>query len=530
MDAQTQADLIASSPLAWVALSGFVNENQAPMEFTKHRFMIDLYSDLHDDIVCIKSAQVGFSVFAILSSFHELKYQKRNILYVLPTREIVQSFVVPKVNPLIESNPIISREVKADAVALKQMGDRYIYFKGGFSEREAISISVDTLIVDEFDRMPDMQIVNMFDSRLQAAPEPKRKRFSNPSGVGFGVDALYTDSDQRHWFIKCDFCTYEWYLDLEPSSNKNHYIDRTRGEFVCGKCHKPLSPDARRLGRWVQKYPSKDYRHGYWMSQLMAPWVTAKRILTQEQEMDVQTFMSFVLGKAFTPTDLIVNRETILRACSPSQIQPVGVAMGVDQKAQELHYVLMTAQGMFKHGKVRSWEEIETIKLKYQATVVADAMPYPTMPKQLAAKYQDFYMCYFRASTKMDIVQWKHSVVYADRTRLLDTVAQEISEAKLLFRERPMELEDYILDWSNLYRTTEEEDDGRIKITWMKKAGHESDYSFATAYARIALSKLLSQGIGQVVEGGYQTDTVVGAMAEAGSLGESVQLTLDGLE
>jgi len=113
------------------------------------------------------------------------------------------------------------------------------------------------------------------------------------------------------------------------------------------------------------------------------------------------------------------------------------------------------------------------------------------MPKLLAEKYKDFYLCYFKESKHLNIIDWRGSIVYADRTRLLDTVASEITQAKLLFRQRPYELEEYIRDWSNIYRTTVEEADGRTKSSWLKKENKNSDYSFATAYARVALSRQL---------------------------------------
>ncbi len=393
--------------------------------------------------------------------------------------------------------------------------------------------------MDEYDRMPSQQIVNMFDSRLQAAEAPRRRRFSNPSGVGVGVDALFNDSDARHWFVTCTYCTWEWYMDLEASEEKNHYIDMASKAYVCGKCGHELSDASRINGRWVQKYPSRDDRHGYWFSQLMAPWVSAKRILEQREEMDVGTFHSFVLGKAYTPSDLIVNRTTILRACAPSRISPTVVSLGVDQKAGTLHWVALSPVGMFGHGTVSTWEEIEHLKMMWGAMLVMDAMPYPTMPKLLAEKYDDAYICFFRESKTMDVLNWKGSVVYADRTRLLDTVAAEITEAKLIFRERPVELEDFIGDWQNLYRTTEETEDGRQKITWMKKAGRESDYPFALAYARIGLSRLLSGGAGEVVEGSTGGLILEGELAETAnkdgtvtvsSLGEAVQATFDAMD
>lgn len=493
--------LIAASPLAWVELSALVNENQRRIEFHNHRFMLDVYADNHSDITCVKSAQCGFSVYAILKSFHELKYERRNVLYALPTRNIVQDFVVPKVNPLISSNPTIAADMGSDSVSLKRLGDRFIFFKGG-SEREAISVTADTLVIDEYDRMPDMNVVTMFDSRLQAAEEPRRRRFSNPSGVDFGVDALYQESDQMHWMIRCSHCAHEWFIDLDQGDDKRHHIDRAIQQFVCGKCHRPLTDEDRRMGRWVPKYPSRTHRRGYWISQMMAPWVSAQRILTQEEEMDTATFHAFVLGKAYTPSDLIVSREAILRATAPGRIPTSPVAMGVDQAADGQYYVLMTPRGVLSYGKTKSWEDIEHIKLTYDATLVCDPNPYPTQPKAYAHKYPDWYLCYFKPSTDLSFVQWKNKIVYADRTRLLDTVATEIVQGKLLFRQRPSELEEYIRDWSNIYRTTQEEPDGRVKSIWMKKESRNSDFSFATAYARLALSRLLGGLNSQLIEPG----------------------------
>lgn len=486
-------DLIASSPLAWITLNKFVTENQEPIEFTNHRFLIDFYADTCEDIVSRKSAQVGFSVAAILKSMHEAKYGGLNIIYALPTNNVVNDFVKPKVNPLITSNPRIAEVVKDDSVSLKKVGDRFIFFKGGFSDREAISITGDVLVIDEYDRMPDMGVVNTFDSRLQASSNPKRWRFSNPSQVGFGVDGLYNDSNQYHWFVKCPHCNYEWFI--EWAKDNSHYVDRDRKLYACGKCDKELNNEARRMGRWVAKYPNRK-RHGYWFSQMMAPWVTAGRIIEQYEESSIEFFHNFVLGKAYTPTDMIVDRAAILRATAPSNIPRTQVVIGVDQDAGGQYYVCMTPLGIFDHGYVDSWEKIEHLKLMYNAVVVCDPNPYSAMPKQMAGKYSDWYLCYFKNLDSLSAIQWKQKeqVVYADRTRVIDIRANEVVNAKLLYRERPYELEDVIHHWTNIYRTTEEKEDGKVKSTWIKKEGKQSDYPFAEVYARIGLTQVLGGG------------------------------------
>lgn len=531
-------NLIASSPLAWAVLHNFITENQKTLEFTDHRFLIDPMSDFSTDLVVRKSAQVGFSTLAIIKSFWLCNYMKANVIYVLPTQNLMKDFVAPKVDPLISSNPVIAKLLSKDRENLKQIGDRFLYFKGAASEREAIAISGDILILDEFDRMPDMSVVNTYDSRLQASKIGWRWRFSNPSQIDFGVDQLYSDSDQMHWFIKCR-CGFESFIDYAPDTYAeviNHYVDQDLRLYVCGKCGEELSDSQRINGRWVPRYPGRN-RRGYWISQLIAPWVSADRILEQRDESSIDFFYNFVLGKAYTPSDLIVNRETILRACAPSVIPKLSVVIGVDQNAAEQIWVAATPQGVFAHGKTKSWEELEDLKLMWNAIVVCDPAPYPTKPKQLAAKYNDFYLCYFKEQKDASLLQWKENqnIVYADRTRLLDTVANEITEGRLLFRERPYELEDYIADWQNLYRTTVEKPDGRIVSTWLKKDNKESDYSFATAYMRIGLSRVVNGGGSEFIEPNYQPDgkvsdiiTVDGKLQT--DLSEAVKDTLSELD
>jgi hypothetical protein len=263
------------------------------------------------------------------------------------------------------------------------------------------------------------------------------------------------------------------------------------------------------MGEWLAKYPDRK-RHGYWFSQMMAPWVSAERVIEQYEESNIEFFNNFVLGKAYTPTDMIVNRAAILKATAPSNIARNQVAIGVDQDAGGQYYVCMTPQGIFDHGYVDAWEKIEHLKLMYNAIVVCDPNPYQAMPKQLAAKYNDWYLCYFKNLDGLSAVQWKEQeqIVYADRTRIIDIRANEIINGRMLYREHVHQLEDVIAHWNNLYRTSEEKEDGRQKSTWIKKDDKQSDYPFAEVYARIGLSQLLGGG-SEFLEPEQPTDSKV---------------------
>lgn len=525
MNEQEIADLQASSVLAWVLLNKMVNENLKPIEFKNHRFLIDYMADQAPVKVTIKAAQVGLTVAETLDNFHLAHYRNMNVIHTLQTKDVIKGFVFPKVNPIISNNKAIKDVVTIDSEGLKQVGNAFVYYRGANAESQAINISADVLKIDEYDRS-NPQVVAMFPSRLDASEYGWKRYFSNPSMVGFGVDGMYRKSNQFHWFIKCGHCGHNWYIDFEQSKDPddlNHYVDKEKAIYACGKCGGEITDSDRRNGEWVAKYPDREW-HGYWFSQLMAPWKSAKEILQKYEDEPIDVFHNMTLGKAYTPSDMLVDRQAILRACAPSTIEKRHVAIGVDQNVNNQIWVAGTPEGVFAYGKYESWEEIERLKLMYNAIVVLDPNPYPTKPKQLAEKYNDVYLCYFKPQEGMNIIKRDGQKVLADRTRLLDMVASEIVEAKLLFRQRPSELEEYIADWGNIYRTTTEKDDGRVKSEWLKKEGKNSDYSFATAYMRIGLSFMIGSE-SRLLEPQESKSTIVGDT----TLGSVVRDTLNGL-
>jgi hypothetical protein len=489
----TKQQLTDSSVVLWILDNQFVTEKNHPVEFVQHRWAIDYLNDDHHHKVAPKAAQAGMTFLEFLDDIHLVGKKGLEVAHSFHTDAILQKIVRPKLNPLIANNPAIKEMLTTDSEGLKGFNNSFLHIIGANSEGNAISFSADVLKIDEKDRS-NLSVVEMLESRLKASNVRYIREFSNPSAIGTGVDASWRRSNQFHWVVKCEACGHRAYIDWERNDAigmRTHYVEREKRIFACGKCDHELSNAERIRGEWVARFPTRDEVHGYWISQLMCPWISAADIVADYDTKSIEYFYNFVLGKAYTPSDLVVNREAILRACVPSIIPRVQVALGVDQKASEMEWVAGTARGVFAYGRAKSWEEIEHLKLMWNATVVADAMPYTTGPKQLAEKYSDVFMCYFKDTKGLDVIEWKGSVVYADRTRLLDIVAKEIVEAKLLFRMRPNELEEYIADWQNIYRTTIEEPDGRVKSQWLKMENKESDFSFATAYMRIALSRIL---------------------------------------
>lgn len=501
-----RAELHMINPAMWVLDNGFINENQKPFEFDKHRFMLQPYSDSSPDQVIMKSAQVGWSVLAIIKSIHAAKFLKLNVIYVLPTRNATHDFVIPKVNPMLDRNPKIKALLRnTDSVNLKAVGDRFLYFRGAFHRGEAVSTTADLVISDEHD-VSDQGVLTIYQSRLQASEYGWFWRFSNPTLPGFGVHELFQESDQMHWIIECPHCQWNMYIDFEQDDHiANHYLkasnttkDHETGFYACGRCHKELPDNARQAGYWKAKFPERE-RRGYWINQLMVPWVSAKKILQQQNTMPIDVFHNFVLGLPYQASEFVINGDAILRACNPGMPNKRDVIIGCDS-GKTKHWVMGNTDGIFAYGTTTSWDDIEQLINMYSATCVIDALPDFTVPERLARKYpgQVFVHYYTHDSKSINVTDRKegeqYGVLQSDRTKLFDLMAGKISSRNLRFYQSKDALTDIIYHFENMYRVVEEDTKGIKRARWETKIGKPDHWAHAAAYYIVGCSLALLSG------------------------------------
>jgi len=193
------------------------------------------------------------------------------------------------------------------------------------------------------------------------------------------------------------------------------------------------------------------------------------------------------------------TRQNILDVIDPSSNPQTNVAMGVDVGVLK-HYVIGNRFGIFKVGTTESWEDIEDLRNRYSAYMVIDMMPYPNVPKRLIKRYPGkVFGHYFDTDRKMrEIIRWgendKQGIVYSDRTRIIDDVVAQILSQDIWFNLTITELEEYILHWGQLYRTTRENNQGITVPEWATITGRADHFALSTIYWYIALQKTLSQG------------------------------------
>lgn len=475
------------SIIAWVLKNGVKTETGKPYDLKDHLFWFDILRDQSPYQVWLKAAQVGGTLTAILKLFWTMRMKGMNCIYTMPTDGDVRDFVAGKVNPLIAANPALQAFITdKDSVEQKRVGKNTAYFRGTWTQRAALSVSSDLNVFDEEDRS-NPQIVAQYASRLQHSKWKHEWHFSNPSSEGNGVDKYWKESDQKHWFIVCSGCEKEQDLTWPDS------IDVPRESFICKGCGKELTRDERRKGRWLPTAKQGKYS-GYWISLLMAPWISAKEILEMRRTNDDAYFHNFVLGLPYAGSgSKLMEDEFFANLTEEPYSTDTPICIGVDT-GLPIWYVIGNKEGVFYANHCDDYGELAMLMRKWpNATLVADQGGDLIGIRQLREEFPGrVFLCHYRSDRKtMSLVSWgkgpESGNVVVDRNRMIQLVMDELRLKSIPLRGNKSQWWETWTHFSNAYRTTEEDAQGNVRNVWVR---HGPDHLLhAFTYWRVAMDK-----------------------------------------
>jgi hypothetical protein len=472
----------------WLDAEGIKTERGLPFLLEDRKYMVDILTDYTPVQVWEKAAQVGMSTVAIFKALHSCKYKKWNVIYTLPASDDVDFFLDSKVRPLIDSNPVLQDWLGTDTKKTKKIGDSFVFFRGTFLEKEGIMISADLNIHDELDRS-NVSTVGTYESRLAASDYGGQWYFSNPSKPFHGVDAYWLESDQKHWFVTCEKCGYEWYMDWP------HSICPERHVYQCQKCRAEIPAAAIRDGRWVKKFQNRT-TSGYWINHMMAPWISAERVERAFYTKDRPYFFNMVMGKPYAGSDITVTKEVFKKAANGKPMKGE-ICMGIDQ-GKEFHVVVGPSDGVGDLFVVKEWHEVSALIKRFQPdSVVIDALPDTRGVVALQKQYPfRVYGCYFKGDpNKPEPMTFddKTCFVNAARDRCIDNVIADWTDSKLYIYdglESSMMFDLFCKQWESLYLGTATDKSGNTRRVWTSsRADH---FALATTYWWLATRRTLS--------------------------------------
>lgn len=494
----TTLDLLENeNVLAWLIKHEVKTENGTPVDFHDHRYLIDIYADESQNMVEMKGAQLGLSTKDIFKSFHRAKNKGLDIIYILPTATDIQDFSGGKTNRIIDNNPILQTWVRnKDSVVQKQIGNSTIYYRGSWNERQALMISADWLILDEFDRCKQ-EVLEQYESRLQHSKYAYKSIFSNPSAPDYGVHKYFKKTDQKMWFVNHS-CGVQILLD-------ETCLDYERELFVCPHCSQEITDEDRRMGVWLPTAEGEPGWSGYWIPLWISPKVTAAKIAEYKRTKTQEYFDNFVAGLPYVGGGNKVAASTITNCLDARpNSQEDRVIIGVDT-GLPIYYVLANKRGFFHYGKCRDpkegvdpYLELEALLKRFPGSVlVADQGGDLSGIRVLQARYPGrVFMVWYRVDRKtQDLITWgagaKYGEVVADRNRMIQLFIDEMRDKRVTFNGTESEWQDYIAHWMNIYRTWEENTLGVREFKWERQG--PDHWVHATIYARIGLDKYSDQ-------------------------------------
>lgn len=460
------------------------NDQGTQLDFYNHPFMWDIYGDWSPQIVGLKAAQVTWSTAFTLKTLFAAKNFGMDVIYSLPTSDDVREFVGGKVNRLIANNPKLQEWTQdKDSIEQKRVGKNNIYYRGTWTERAALMIPADLYVSDETDRSKQ-DTIKQFQTRLQHSKFGWRWYFSNPSAPGVGVDKYWQESDQKHWFVKCNHCNHEGFITMEN-------IVGNPPIFGCAKCKLELD---RRKGRWIRKYKDRVIS-GYWVSLLMCPWVSASDVLKKKAEMTEAQFTNFVLGQPYVGKGNVLSQplffQNLVNRVNPQDSRPIiGVDTGID-----IRYTVGNKYGLFFYGECKDYSELEKLLNRWPtAIMIIDQGGDIIGPRKLREKYQGrVYLCFFRSDRKNDrLIEWDDSdgTVVADRNKCIQLVVDEFTEKRIPVFGSQAEWWDMWLHFAHIYRVEDyNENTGETKFKWLRS--DRDDYALATVYWRIGMARFM---------------------------------------
>jgi hypothetical protein len=503
-----------------------------PWSFKYHPWLRGMHDSEADFNVGRKCAQVGFTETALNDVFFHIDVKRVDCLYVLPAAAPdATDFSSGRFDPALELSPHLSRifsDVKN--VGHKRAGSVNLYIRGARSRSGLKSVPVGLVVLDEVDEM-EQENVALAMERTAGQNERKIWAISTPSLPGHGIDLLFEDTTQEHFFFRCPACSRHTELIFPDSlviPAEDRFDPKVKGShLICKECKATLPHETKAdwlaNGIWVAGRTDRDKR-GFYINQLYssadvcrpealaAYWLNAQGNPSAERE-----FWNSKMGLPFTPPDARLT-DVQIDACIGSYASVTSytgrnfVTMGVDVGSRWLHYeideLLLTGAAttdinsqvrprVLKVGKVKQFEELDKLLHDYQVnSCVVDSLPERRKALEFASRnYGRVRLCFYGQGIAGKLIHSSKDnevepLVTVDRTSWLDASLGRFRQGTISL---PLDIgEEYKVHLKALVRKISTDKLGNPVGQFVKIDKDEDHFSHARNYSEIAIPFALS--------------------------------------
>ena len=509
--------------------------------FKNHEFQIDIVDSRHNNVVVIKPSQVGLTECSIRLVLSFLAVESGTVaLHLLPTLGEAQKATKSRFDPIIKGSPYLRSIVSAgsDSSSFKQIGDSQL-FTGGTYGKSVISIPTDLLSIDECD-FGNPENIATSESRLthsrfldeETGARGLKRKWSTPTAVGIGVDALFAKSNQKRRLVRCKHCGHWFWPQFlkhvvvsgwdKPFTEMTHIdaaILNERGvlptaKLLCEKCFKPITRDNLRheYREWVAEFPTRTYQEGFHVNPLDLPdYHTPESILRKLMDYGNNTnhFYNFVLGLAYSDASNSIIDELVAKYINMHPITPEeaesgaisGCIAGLDVGRTSWLLIgkpnyynktidIVWAESIRLQGDEDDYLKMVVLNRLNQYGVVklvCDAMPCtPTILSIQAGRPEgwvlpNFYVLRDKKLPLFQVVEKEH-IINSNRTKTLNLTAKRANSG--VFRWPTLEIMGVVRKHLQGMKRIDREVDGEEVSEWVKSG--EDHFFHAANYLSMA--------------------------------------------
>ncbi len=495
--------------------------------------------EMHDSKANIntgqKSAQMGYTEWALNVAFHFIDIKRMDVLYVLPnTRPDAADFSAGRFDKAMELSSHL-RDLFSDVqnVGHKRAGSTNLYIRGSNARSGLKSIPVSLIILDELDEMTQENIP-LATERLSGQIERKILQLSTPTIPDFGINFYYEDSSKEKFLFPCPSCgkriefKFPDSLVITGEATTDPKLDDSY--LICYEC-KAILPHEGKIeylnkGKWVAEYPDRRDR-GFYINQLYSmnlhPSVLAKAYLNSLKDPSAeQEFFNSKLGLPHIVAGARIT-EPMVDACI-GQYRKIDfnrhgiVTMGVDV-GRKLHVEIddwelggrsghdvnsYARPRVLTHLEVDEFEELDRLMLEMGVHFcVIDSQPERRKALEFANRFPGrVKLCRYPVGVNgrnVTIAADEESIINVDRTSWLDLSLGRFKTGTIKI---PMDTSpEYKQQIMAQVRIPKKDKDGNPIAKYETPGNRHDHYGHARNYAEIALPFALGLGVTQDIRG-----------------------------
>lgn len=509
----------------WVSQNTFMNG--MPFSYEGHEFQARILDDPSQELVIIKSAQLGISEMSMRMALALVMTMPNSfsVGYVFPTAAFSHQYSKTRFNPIISGSPLLRSSINSDdldSADVKTFGaGRQIYFKGAASGNSAISTTLDAVFFDEFSFM-DQEVAGDYTSRLIHSKHKIKVKLSTPTFPGDPISTAFQASRRWFNFCKCTACNESFYPDFynhvkipgfdkhldEVTSDNLHKIDYRLAAVLCPRCGAAvdLSPPNR---EWICENPRQHHiATGYKLSPFDAPSVITIPYLIEASTAyaNKAKFRQFNLGNPAIDAEAGLTEEDLEKigvegAGTPYSTHVMGIDLGM-----VCHFSVGGVGTDMKLGVVHTErvplakfrDRYHALKAQYRVTVtVSDIQPYTDLIMSLSQEDLMLYGASYVTRQGLELFDVKTQdadftealgslrQIHVNRNALFDRLLVEIRESRVWYRKTQ--------EWSvikshmqDMKRATAALRNGEFTSMWQKSSKGTDHYHHSLGYLWIA--------------------------------------------